>query len=123
MSMNAPAPAAPDDVLDLAALNDLKDMLGDALTEIAQSFLDGMESEIAAVADAMAQDGAAVRAAAHSLKGSAGNMGARVLSGLASSMEKAAVEVRMDDCRQMLPALQQAAAEANVALRAYIAQP
>jgi HPt (histidine-containing phosphotransfer) domain-containing protein len=122
MSMNAPAPAAPDDVLDLAALNDLKDMLGDALAEIAQGFLDGLDGEIGAVAVAMNQDTAAVRAAAHSLKGSAGTMGARLLSGQASAMETAALEGQMAVCRQMLPDLQNAAGKARVALQAYIAQ-
>ena len=118
--MTTPGPA---DTLDTAALNDLKDMLGDALAEIADSFLEGLDGEVTAIHQALGADKLAVRAAAHSLKGSAGNMGARVLAALASSIEKAAVEGDMARCAELSVGLPEAAAQARQALTAYIAQP
>lgn len=110
-------------VLDLAALDDLKDMLGEALGEIVQSFLDGLDDEVAAAGRGLGGDAAAVRAGAHSLKGSAGNLGARALSQVASDMEKHALAGDLAACRALMPALEQGAAQARAALVAYIAQP
>jgi hypothetical protein len=50
-------------------------------------------------------------------------MGARVLAGLASSIEKAAVEGDMARCAELSVGLPEAAAQARQALTAYIAQP
>lgn len=118
--MNTPAPA---DTLDISALNELKDMLGDALAEIAESFLEGLDAEVGAIQQALGVDAAAVRAAAHSLKGSAGNMGARVLAGLAAKVEKSAVEGDLAGCAVLIADLPAVAAQARQALRGYIAQP
>lgn len=118
--MTAPAPA---DTLDVAALNDLKDMLGEALAEIAESFLEGLSAEVVAIEQALAQGAPAIRAAAHSLKGSAGNMGARVLAQAASAIEKAAVEGDVARCADLTRALPAVAEQARHALTAYLAQP
>ena len=118
--MNSPAPA---DTLDIAALNDLKDMLGEALAEIAESFLDGLDGEVGAIQQALGVDSAAVRAAAHSLKGSAGNMGARVLADWAAKIEKSAVAGDLDGCAASVAGLPAVAAEARQALQGYIARP
>lgn len=117
--MNSPAPA---NTLDLVALNDLKGMLGDALTEIAESFLEGLDSDVANI-QACSADLAGMGAAAHSLKGSAANMGARVLAGLASSIEKAAGDRDLAQCTELVRGLPEAADHARQALSAYIAQP
>lgn len=118
--MNTPAPA---DTLDIAALNDLKDMLGEALAEIAESFLEGLDGEVGAIQQALGADAPAVRAAAHSLKGSAGNMGARGLAALASHIEKAAVEGDLARCAVLAGDLPAVAVQARQALQGYIAQP
>jgi len=118
--MNTPAHA---DTLDTAALNDLKDMLGDALAEIAESFLGGLDGEVAAIQQALGADKLAVRAAAHSLKGSAGNMGVKALASLASAIEKAAVDGDMARCTELSAGLVEAATQARQALTAYMAQP
>lgn len=110
-------------VLDLAALDDLKDMLGEALDEIIQSFLDGLDDEVAAVGKGLGGDATAVRAGAHSLKGSAGNLGARALAQFASDMEKYALAGDLAACRELMPALEQGAAQARTALVAYLPQP
>lgn len=120
--MNAPsADASP--LLDLAALNDLKDMLGDALKDIADSFLEGLDAEVQAIDRSLSADAAAVRAAAHSLKGSAGNMGGRVLAGLAAAIEKAAMDGDLAQCQTLMPELRTAAGQTREALQAYMAQP
>ncbi len=118
--MNTPAPA---DTLDIAALNDLRDMLGEALAEIAESFLAGLDGEVGAIQQTLDKDAAAVRAAAHSLKGSAGNMGARVLAVLAAQIEKSAAEGDLARCAALTADLPAAAAQARQALLGYIARP
>lgn len=117
--MTIPTPA---NTLDIVALNDLKDMLGDALAEIAVSFMDGLEGEVTAILQALESDSVAVRGAAHSLKGSAGNMGARVLASLASSIEQSAVNGDMGRCAELCAGLPATAAQARQALADYIAQ-
>lgn len=110
-------------VLDLVALDDLKDMLSEALSEIIQSFLDGLADEVASVGRGLGGDAAAVRAAAHSLKGSAGNLGAKALSHLASDMEKHALAGDLAACRALMPELEHGAAQARAALLDYISRP
>jgi len=114
--------SAPADILDVAALNDLKDMLGEALAEIADSFLGGLDGEVGAIQQALGADAVAIRAAAHSLKGSAGNMGVRVLAQLASAIEKAAMEGDVARCAALAQGLPEVATQARLALAAYIAQ-
>lgn len=116
-----PSDATP--LLDIAALDDLKDMLEEALAEIADTFLDGLDAEVEAVGTGIQTSGPAARAAAHSLKGSAGNMGSKALSLQASAIEKAAVEGDLARCEALYPQLKVLAADTRVALKAYLAQP
>lgn len=116
-----PSDATP--ILDIEALNDLKDMLAEALTEIADTFLDGLDAEVEAVSAGIQASGPAARAAAHSLKGSAGNMGSKALSMQAAAIEKAAVEGDLARCQALFPQLKLLADETRVALKAYLAQP
>lgn len=110
-------------LLDEPALNDLKDMLGDALREISDSFLEGLDAEVGAIEAALTEGGMPLKAAAHSLKGSAGNLGARRLAGLSSAIEKAAMDGRLADCLTMAPDLKPTAAQTRAAIDAYMAQP
>lgn len=110
-------------LLDIDALNDLRDMLAEALTEIADTFLDGLDAEVEAVGVGIRTNGPAARAAAHSLKGSAGNLGGRALAMQASAIEKAAVEGDLAQCEALFPQLQVLATHTRDALRAYLAQP
>jgi HPt (histidine-containing phosphotransfer) domain-containing protein len=110
-------------LLDEPALNDLKDMLGDALREISDSFLEGLDGEVAAIEAAVSAGGMPLKAAAHSLKGSAGNLGARRLAGLASAIEKAAMDGRNADYLALVPDLKPVAAVTREAIDAYMAQP
>jgi len=110
-------------LLDEPALNDLKDMLGEALREISDSFLEGLDAEVAAIEDALSAGGMPLKAAAHSLKGSAGNLGARRLAGLSSAIEKAAMDGRAADYQALVPDLRSVASVTRQAIDAYMAQP
>jgi HPt (histidine-containing phosphotransfer) domain-containing protein len=110
-------------LLDEPALNDLKDMLGEALREISDSFLEGLDAEVAAIEAALATGGMPLKAAAHSLKGSAGNLGARRLAGLSSAIEKAAMDGRLADCQVLVPGLKAVALETRQAIDGYMAKP
>lgn len=120
--MSATSPS-PDDLLNLMALNELKDMLGDSLIDIARTFLDGLDADVAAVASGLPDNASAVRAAAHSLKGSAANLGSQVLAAQASAIEKAALAGDMAQCQALMPLLHDVAGQTRVALQAYIDQP
>lgn len=110
-------------LLDEPALNELKDMLGEALAEITDSFLDGLDAEVAAIVAALPAGGMALKAAAHSLKGSSGNLGARRLAGLASAIEKGAMDGRTADCMALGPDLAPVSAATRQAIVEYMARP
>ena len=116
-----PSNATP--LLDIDALFDLKVMMAEAQTEIADTFLDGLDAEVEAVGAGIRASGPAARAAAHSLKGSAGNLGGRALAMQAPAIEKAAVEGDLATCEALYPALQTLAGQTREALKAYLAQP
>lgn len=110
-------------LLDEEALNELKDMLEEALAEIVDSFLAGLDAEVAAIDQAFSEGHMAVRAAAHSLKGSAGNLGARRLAALASTIEKTALAGDVGTCQTLMPALRTLADASRQGLTAYMARP
>jgi len=110
-------------LLDEPALDELKDMLGDALVEISDSFLEGLDAEVAAIEGALTNGGVSLKAAAHSLKGSAGNLGARRLAGLSSAIEKAAMDGRTADCQILVPGLRAVALVTREAIGLYMSQP
>ena len=110
------------DILDVAALNDLKSILDDALIDIAKAFLDGLDADVAAIVNGLPDDATAVRIAAHSLKGSASNMGGKALSALSSAIEKAAHAGDMAHCSILVAELPFLANRTRQALQAYIDQ-
>jgi len=99
--VSSPAPAGPSDAVDPAVLASLKDLGGaddpGFFPGLLREFLahaDRAVADLRAAAAAGARD--RVRAAAHSLKGSAGNVGAKRLSTLARDLELAAREPAAD---------------------------
>lgn len=108
------------DVLDLSVLQELHEVLDDALLDIVQAFLDGLEGEVHAIMDACEQDADRLRRCAHSLKGSAANMGARALAELCSGIEKQAHQGEVAACRLRMGELQALALVTQDALRAYM---
>lgn len=116
------SPPNSSDILDVAALNDLKSILEDALIDIAQAFLDGLDADVAAIVNGLPDDATAVRISAHSLKGSASNMGGKALAALSSAIEKAAHAGDMDHCSMLVAELPFLAKRTRQALQAYIDQ-
>jgi len=64
-------------------------------------------------------DAEGVRISAHSIKGSAANIGASRLEQVAAQMEEAAREGRIDDAAQLLPALQRGLEQVNAVLETW----
>lgn len=95
------------DVLNLSTLDELHAVLEEALLEIVQAFLEGLDAEAQAIAQACHDQNAdGIRRAAHSLKGSSANMGATALSALSSQIEKLAAHGAVEDCQSRLTELQ-----------------
>jgi HPt (histidine-containing phosphotransfer) domain-containing protein len=110
------------DVLDLSTLQELHAVLEDALLEIVQAFLEGLDTETAAIMQACEQDANSLRRSAHSLKGSSANMGAKALSDICGQIERQAYQGNIDACCQLFPALQQLKEQTKLALHAYVQQ-
>jgi len=92
---NRPGPA-PLDPLDARTLRQLKDLGGDDdpefLPSVLRSFLSHLGTAVADLDAAVARrDSAAVKRAAHSLKGGAGNVGAKTLASLCAAVEHVAL--------------------------------
>jgi HPt (histidine-containing phosphotransfer) domain-containing protein len=91
----APGPA-PLDPLDARTLRQLKDLGGDDdpdfLPSVLRSFLEHLGVAIADLEAAVArQDAASLKRVAHSLKGSAGNVGAKTLAARCADVERGAL--------------------------------
>ena len=100
----APSSRPTEPPLDLAALQAL-DGDPDAFRELVGLFLESSEAQLTRLRTAGADDAATLRAAAHSLKGSAVNFGARRLGGLAAELEKAAQGGALADAPRLVGAL------------------
>jgi PAS domain S-box-containing protein len=69
----------------------------DLMADVVRVFLEDLPARLAAIEAAVAgENPEALREAAHSLKGSAGNLAASALAGAAAALERVAVEARMD---------------------------
>jgi CheY-like chemotaxis protein/HPt (histidine-containing phosphotransfer) domain-containing protein len=85
--------------------------------EIAGIFVESSEGLFAELADAIPKgDLEAVRTRAHSIKGSAGNIGATALYDLATAMEFAGRDGKLDEAERLLPKLRANLDEVNAVL-------
>ncbi|AWI80397.1 hypothetical protein CEW87_14130 [Parazoarcus communis] len=108
-------------ILDLPALDELHQLLGADLCDIAAQLLAQLPAQFDDVCAASAAgDFVALRSAAHSIKGSVGNMGGVALSRAAAALEKAALQHDaalvarlMEQIRSLLP-------ETLVAFKAFV---
>lgn len=79
------------DYLDKETLDELLGMLGDDLHPIVDEFITQLSEQLQALASAASsQDWPVVAQLSHTIKGSAGNMGAVALSQVATDLEQAA---------------------------------
>ncbi len=75
-------------LLDLDTLNTLKDVIGDDLKEIIDSFLQLLPGQVDAIeSSARMSDAVNMRLHAHTLKGSSSNVGALALSEISHKLE------------------------------------
>lgn len=77
--------------LDAAVLSNLLSIMEDEYPLLVETFLCDSEERLRSIRSALADgDGAALRHAAHSFKGSCGNMGANLLTNLCKQLEERA---------------------------------
>lgn len=79
------------DLIDFEHLNMLKEVIGDDLKDILQVFVETAPNEVAAMQETLAKgDAEGLRLHAHTLKGSAANVGASLLSQQSKEIEESA---------------------------------
>jgi PAS domain S-box-containing protein len=88
--------------------------------EIAGIFVESSRALFAELADAIPQgDPELLRARAHSIKGSAGNIGANHLHDVAAAVEQAGKDCNLTEAERLLPALRASLEEVNAVLDAW----
>jgi HPt (histidine-containing phosphotransfer) domain-containing protein len=104
--------------MDLKILADDLELELDEFYELAELFVSTADSDLAQLKAALARNTVddAVNAA-HSLKGAAGNLGFRELSGLAENIEEALLENRLEGISDTLAALEKSLGQVGGALR------
>ncbi len=110
------------DAIDVSALERLRKLGGDALlSRMVDLFISHAEPAIdEASAGAASGNFEMVRRAAHSLKSSAGNLGAKHVQRLAEEIEKTAEQHNVAELNELMASLKSAYAEAKTQLCAQI---
>jgi HPt (histidine-containing phosphotransfer) domain-containing protein len=111
-----------DQVLDMSVVEELLSFSDDGdpelLLDLIQMFLDDGPSKVTAVTEGLAAgDFEKMERAAHSLKGSSGNLGARLLQETCEQMMLATRNHKLDESRQLTAKLTGHYQEAAVALQ------
>jgi HPt (histidine-containing phosphotransfer) domain-containing protein len=114
------------EVLDQAVLDELLSFADDGdpelLLDLIQMFLDDGHVKVQAVAEGLANgDFDKAERAAHSLKGSSGNLGARLLQDVCEALQNTTRHHKLDESRRLVPQLQSTYADAETALRQVLA--
>jgi HPt (histidine-containing phosphotransfer) domain-containing protein len=90
--------------------------------DLIQMFLDDGPSKVASVTEGLATgDFDKAERAAHSLKGSSGNLGAKLLQNACEEMQNATRYHKLEESRRLAPVLGQRFTEAEAALRKLLA--
>ena len=115
-----------DDVLDQSVLEELLSFSDDGdpelLLDLIQMFLDDGPSKVQAVQDGLAVgDFDKAERAAHSLKGSSGNLGARHLQDVCEQLQLSTRSHQLDESKQLAPQLVETYAAAEEALKRVLA--
>jgi HPt (histidine-containing phosphotransfer) domain-containing protein len=116
-----------DPVLDMRVVEELLSFADDGdpelVLDLIQMFLDDGPGKVRAVVEGVANgDFERAERAAHSLKGSSGNLGAKVLSQVCEQVQVATRYHRLDDSRRLAPMLQAQYGAAEVELRRLLAE-
>lgn len=110
------------EVLDMQVVEELMSLSDDGdpdlLLDLIQLFLEDGPGKVAAIEQGLANaDFDQMERAAHALKGSAGNLGARLLQGVCEQMQLATRQHQLPEMQQLTPQLQARFAEAKTALQ------
>lgn len=113
-------------VLDMSVVEELLSFADDGdpelIMDLIQMFLDDGPSKVAAMTEGLAAgDLEKAERAAHSLKGSSGNLGARLLQNACEEMQLATRYHKLDESRRLVPLLHRRFEEAEAALRKLLA--
>jgi HPt (histidine-containing phosphotransfer) domain-containing protein len=113
-------------VLDMSVVEELLSFSDDGdpelLLDLIQMFLDDGPCKVAAVQEGLAKgDFDQAERAAHSLKGSSGNLGAQLLQNVCEEMQLATRQHRLDESRRLAEQLQERFTEAEAALKQLLA--
>jgi HPt (histidine-containing phosphotransfer) domain-containing protein len=111
-----------DQILDMSVVEELLSLSDDGdpelLLDLIQMFLDDGPAKVQAVTEGLqAGDFDKMERAAHSLKGSSGNLGARRLQNVCEGLQLASRDKRLDESRGLAGQLRDVFAEAEAALR------
>ncbi|TWI46751.1 diguanylate cyclase (GGDEF)-like protein [Pseudoduganella flava] len=113
-----------DGVIDRAVFDKLREILGPALPQAVEPFLEDAPVYLAELEQALIAENAPIaRARAHALKGAAGNLGAYALASLAQEAEHLATQDDTAAIKPLLPALREAHAAVDRLLRAEVDTP
>lgn len=115
-----------DPVLDMSVVEELLSFSDDGdpelVMDLIQMFLDDGPAKVAAVTEGLATgDFDKAERAAHSLKGSSGNLGAKLLQNACEEMQTATRYHKLEESRRLAPVLGQRFTEAEAALRKLLA--
>ncbi|MCA8974463.1 MAG: Hpt domain-containing protein [Planctomycetes bacterium] len=115
-----------DNVLDMSVVEELLSFADDGdpelLVDLIQMFLEDGPSKVKAITEGLEEgDMEKVERAAHSLKGSSGNLGARHLQDSCEKMQIASRQHQVEQVREITPEIVSTYADAEVALRALLA--
>ncbi len=113
-------------VLDMSVVEELLSFADDGdpelLMDLIQMFLEDGPAKVAAVTSGLAAgDFDQAERAAHSLKGSSGNLGARLLQEVCEELQQSTRQHQLEVSQRLAPQLQAKFAEAEVALRNLLA--
>lgn len=111
-----------DQVLDMSVIEELLSFADDGdpelLLDLLQMFLDDGPQKVQAITEGVAAgDFEKAERAAHSLKGSSGNLGARLLQEACEQMQLASRSHKLDEIRKIAPQLSANYARAEAELR------
>lgn len=94
------------DHLDTAVLDELKEVMGEEYPQLLQTFIVDTANRIQHLDEAISSaQGDAIRRSAHSLKGSASNMGATQLCQYCRQLEQAGQQQEIEQSQRLLAAI------------------
>ena len=111
-----------DTVLDMSIVDELLSFVDDGdpelLVDLIQMFLDDGPAKVKSITDGLEEgDFDKVERAAHSLKGTSGNLGARHLQDACEEMQLASRNHELESVREITPRIVSTYADADVALQ------